>query len=147
MMPGHMKRNDYIILVAALVVPFIGGWLTRGIESVEMMGQITLYLGVGATIAAFLGLIAIYRGRSQYGGRFARNLETIGIGLGLFTISWVPHIFWHLMGIAKQPPEPLGPAWAIFGKPWWTGFFHVGTIMFFLMAAYGFYLFWDMSRE
>jgi hypothetical protein len=142
-MTVNMKKNDYIAVGTTVLIPLLAAFALMGVTGNQGLVMIT----VGTTIAAFLGvvagLIAIYKGREGYGGLVARNLEIIGIGLGLFIVTYIPHVLWHIFGLMNQ--NPLGPSWVGLTKAWWAGFFHIGAISFFLISSYGFYLFWSES--
>lgn len=136
----NMERNDLYVFAGAILLSLLAGLVAKGVQSVMMLAQITIWLTVAAGLTVVLALIAIYYGRKPYGGEVARNLEVIGFGLALFIVTYIPHVIWHVMGLAQN--NPLGPGWAGFSTAWWAGFFHVGAIMFFLISSYGYYLFW-----
>lgn len=139
----NMERNDYIAILATLLVPLVAAFALRGLSGNEALVLLTM----GTTVLAGLGvvgaLIAIYKGREGYGGQVARNLEIIGMGLALFILTYIPHVVWHIFGLMNQ--NPLGPGWIGLTEAWWAGFFHIGAIAFFLISSYGFYLFWEES--
>lgn len=141
----HMKRNDYLLIVGAVGIAAVLGWLVRGISDIETIAMLTIVLTIGAGIAVLGTLVAIYKGKKLYGGTIARNLEVIAIGLILFIVSYLPHVTWHVIGLAQD--NPLGPTWLLLSKSWWTGFYHFGALMFFLISVYGFYLFWKFGNE
>lgn len=134
----NMTRKDTLLLGGSIAVSLVAGVAAAGIQSVQTIAMITLGLTVLAGITVLYALFGIYRGRKPYGGEVARALEIIGIGFGLFIITYLPHVVWHIFGL--QAGTPLGPSWN-FSPAWWAGFFHIGAIMFFLMATYGFYRF------
>ncbi|MDY6778126.1 MAG: hypothetical protein SVU32_05645 [Candidatus Nanohaloarchaea archaeon] len=135
-----MERKDYLVIGGALLVSALVGFAARGIQSVQTIAMVTLGLTVAAFITTLIALVAIYKARKPYGGKVARNLEVIGFGLALFIVTYLPHVVWHIFGL--QNNNPLGPAWLGLSKAWWAGFYHIGAFMFFLIASYGFYLFW-----
>lgn len=137
-MSFNLEKRDYQVIAGAILLPLIAGFLTMGIESLMTIVLIIVAMTVAAGLAVFIGLYAIYKGRSLYGGEVARNLEIIALGFLLFMVSYIPHTLWHVMGF----PDALGPDWSIFSSAWWTGFFHIGAIAFFLISTYGFYRFW-----
>lgn len=136
----NMERRDYGVILASLIVPVIAAVALMGIQSMEQIIMALVVLTGASAVAVILALVAIYKGRSKYGGLTAKNLEIIGFGLAIFIVTYIPHIFWHIFGLMNQ--NPLGPGWLGFTESWWVGFFHVGAIMFFLISSYGFYLFW-----
>lgn len=139
----NMERNDLIGVATALVVPLIAAFALMGMSGNQALVMITIGTTVTAALGVAAALIAIYKGREGYGGAVARNLEIIGIGLGLFIVTYLPHVVWHIFGLMNQ--NPLGPGWIGLTEAWWAGFFHVGAIAFFLISSYGFYLFWSES--
>jgi hypothetical protein len=142
-MAVHLQKQDYGVIILTLLIPLVAGWYFRTVGQGQLLNLIT-YISYIAVIGVGIGLLAVYKGRSEYGGKMGRALETTAIGLALFMVAHVPHVEWHIAGL---PDSPLGPGWLQFTTEWWTGFFHIGAIMFFLLASYGFYLFWDISRS
>ncbi|MCJ7429397.1 MAG: hypothetical protein MUP66_03315 [Candidatus Nanohaloarchaeota archaeon QJJ-5] len=141
----HMTQRDYLLIIGAVLLSAVAGVLVRGISSIETIAMMTIVLTGGAAIAVLGALIAIYKGRKLYGGAIARNLEVIAVGLILFIVSYLPHVVWHVIGLSND--NALGPAWIGLSESWWTGFYHFGALMFFLISIYGFYLFWKFGNE
>lgn len=139
----HMEKQDYGVIGLALLIPLAAGWYFRTAGQGELINLI-LYTAYAAGIGLVVGLLAVYKGRSRYGGKIGQALEVVSIGLTLFMVSYIPHVKWHIAGL---PDSPIGPGWYQFTAEWWTGFFHFGAIMFFFIASYGFYIFWDISRS
>lgn len=126
-----MTMADYTVIAAGILLGIFGG----------IMGQIyqigpeaELYTRYVVALSVFAALYCIYQARSSWGGDLARYLEIIGVGFILFMLLWVPHIEWHI----KQMPTIFG-----LSRSFILGFFHTMTASTFLIAAYGFYRFWQ----
>lgn len=134
----NLKKRDFYIVLAAVLLPLISGFLAMGIQDLMTVVLIIVAMTLAAALAVIIGVYAIYKGRGTYGGEVARNLEIIALGFLLFMIAYIPHTLWHVMGL----PDALGPGWSLLSSAWWAGFFHIGAIAFFLISTYGFYRFW-----
>lgn len=135
----NMERRDLLAAGASILIPLLAGIAAAGIQSQRMVVQIVVWGTYATSAAIVISVAAIYKAREMYGGEVARNLELIAMGYILFIVSFLPHTLWHVSGL----PDALGPGWAIFSQAWWTGFFHIGAIMFFMISVYGFYKFWE----
>lgn len=136
-----MDRKDYIPILAVLVSSLVIGILAAPFRNQQQLLFVDRFTNLLLFVVVLLTLVPLLRASQHWGGRIGRNLQLIALGLLLFMFSIVPHIEWHVQGA----PNPLGPSMLGLSSAWWAGFFHILTIVSWLIIIYGFYGFWAMS--
>jgi hypothetical protein len=104
--------------------------------------MIELPLDIVTALVTVVGVYFIYKTAGTYGGDVGRYLAVIGIGLGYYALTFIPHVQLHIaqmeMGVSSLGPVNVMSLYM---------FQHVATIWVFLMVSYGFYLFWQGGSQ
>lgn len=138
-MAFNLQRSDYKVIiggvVATLAVSF--GALVAGVGP-----MVELPIDILTAIVTLAGVYFIYKTVGTFGGDVARYLAVIGIGLVYYALTFIPHTQLHIMQIETGMSQ-IGPInlLALFM------FQHIATIWVFVLAAYGFYLFWRGGKQ
>lgn len=125
------------------------GAIVGGFLFAALIGVLTHLFGQGAqpgefwyrfvevgplTVAALIGLYALYRVSTQMSGSLGRATSVMGIGYLIFAVFSMPHAVWHAEG---TNPGYFGAGLSIGGL---DVLFHVGSGLLFFFIAYGCYL-------
>ncbi|TYL37203.1 hypothetical protein CV102_17960 [Natronococcus pandeyae] len=140
--PWALSRTDLLLISGIPVLAIAAGVIFSLVAdhgTLPLVGRGTSVL-VGGVI--LVTLVPLLRASQHWGGEIGRNLQLIALGLLFFMAAIVPHIEWHIRGA----PEPLGPPMLGLSSAWWGGFFHVFTIISWVIIIYGFYRFWRLAR-
>lgn len=128
-------RQDWIIGVGGIALVFVLAYLSHAMQwprIVEMIGDL-------ATVIAGLGAVYfIYQATDELGGQISRYITIMGIGLGYYSLTVIPHVYAH-----TQQLKAIGPVSALAVFMWQ----HVANIWVFVLIAYGLYLFWQGGRQ
>lgn len=136
-MMDALEPVDKKLILGGVVVSVLAGVLGQlGLVSV----QAETMIGYATAIVIVPGIYFIYRARNLWGGHVARYLELIGLGMAVHMLLWIPHIWWHLQGMATA--DGLPPAMLGLDPAFWYIFFHGFSLAAFGFMTYGFYLFW-----
>lgn len=132
----HLDRENYYVILAFLVISVISGFLMDLFSGQALLTihDATFYLPGPVLL---LGGIFIYLARDKYGGTIARNLEVSGLALGILGVTWVAWAGFFAAGF---------PAWGV-TPAFWTAFLGTLITLMFLVAAYGFYLFYKLGEQ
>lgn len=137
----HLKRQDWQIMMGLLALSFLSGLAFTTVQDHGTLLLIDRFSNILMAFAIVATLIPLLKASQHWGGKIGRGLQIIALGLLLFMFSIIPHVEWHVMGA----PDPLGPR-MVLSSAWWAGFFHILTIVSWVIIIYGFYLFWDLGR-
>lgn len=132
----HLKKKDYYVAAVFLAISVISGFLMEFLQGETLISvhDATFYLPGPVLL---LGLVLVYLGRDRYGGEVGRNLEVVGLGVGLLGAFWMAWANYFAAGF---------PAWGV-TPAFWSTFISLGIVTTFLITAYGFYLFWKLGSE
>lgn len=139
---SFLTRDDLLLVTAVVAFAVVSGVIFSPITdhgTLEVVDRFTNVLILAMLLAMLVPLI---RASRHWGGEIGRNLQIVALGLVFFMVSIVPHVEWHVRGA----PGPLGPAMMGLSPAWWAGFFHVLTIVSWVVMIYGFYRFWQLAR-
>ncbi|MDY6778000.1 MAG: hypothetical protein SVU32_04995, partial [Candidatus Nanohaloarchaea archaeon] len=106
----HLKRKDYQViglLVALSVLAGFGMNLSTG-PTLLAVHDATFYLPGPVLL---IGGLFIYLARDKYSGTLARNLEVVGLSMGILGITWV---LWSKFFAAGFP------SWGVSAAFWTT---------------------------
>lgn len=91
-----------------------------------------------ALIPALASMYFIYRTNRMWGGEVLRFLTVIGAGITMHAVLWGVIVQWHISGM----PALLG-----FSSAAIYVLLHGMSAVAFLITAYGFYLFYESSKD
>jgi hypothetical protein len=89
------------------------------------------------TVSILGSLYFVYQGAQVSGGQLARYMTMIIIGLVVYGVTLVPHVYWHILGRPTGEVVSVGVVSALM---------HTMTVMAFTLVAYGFYLFYEGGK-
>lgn len=141
-MMAHIKRVDGLLVIALLGFALVSGIIFSPVSDPKMIQILDRFSNILLAFVVIATLVPLLRASQHWGGEIGRNLQLIALGLVFFMFSIVPHVEWHVLGA----PEPLGPSMFALSSAWWAGFFHILTIVSWVIIIYGFYNFWQLAR-
>lgn len=127
------KRDGYFMAGSALAVVVFS--IIAGVMGAPQMLEFILDILVTGSI--FGSMYFVYKGVKVSGGQLARYMTMIVLGLGIYAITLVPHVYWHIMGRPTPGFIAVGTVSAVM---------HTMTVMAFVFVAYGFYLFYEGGK-
>lgn len=131
----HLAKRDWYVTGALFAVAILSGFLLGPLQQGALVSvhDVTFYLPGPVLL---LGSIFIYLSRERLGGTVGRNLEVVGTGAVLFSLTWVVYAQFFTAGF---------PAWGMTPSFWNTalGLMIVSTLF---VMSYGFYLFWKLGQ-
>lgn len=139
---SYLSREDVLLIAGTVLFAVLSGVIFAPITdhgTLHVVDRFTNFLILAMVLAM---LVPLVRASQYWGGEIGRNLQIVALGLLFFVASIVPHVEWHVRGA----PQPLGPAMMGLSSAWWAGFFHVLTIVSWIVIIYGFYRFWQLAR-
>lgn len=133
-MADHTRR-DWLIGAGGIVLVLILAYLSHMFQwprVIEMIGDLV------AVVAGLAAVYFIYQATDELGGQVSRYITIMGVGVGYYSLTVIPHVYAHIQGV-----QAIGPISAMSLFTWQ----HVANIWVFVLIAYALYLFWQGGRR
>lgn len=135
MMGLNFERKDYALIAGSSVLVLLLGVVA---QMMQVGPKVELPFDVLTAVTALAGVYFIYRAADVWGGEVGRYLSLIGLGLGYYALTFIPHVQLHVQGVKAIGPINILAVFA---------FQHVMTVFVFGLVSYGFYLFWKGGMQ
>lgn len=130
-----LEKTDLYVVLGLLGLLFAGSYLSLVLELPIMVEAVIDALGALIILGS---LYFVYRGAELTGGTAARAMTLIAISIGYYGLTIFPHVYYHM-----THPQMIGPLMG----PAAETFMHTSTSMFFLVMAWGFYIFYRGGKN
>lgn len=128
----NLEMKDFEVIGLAAAIAIVTGLLrASGVKiPTETVSMLMLPAGI-------ISILFLYLAAQEYGGKLARSLYFMALGIGWFMLMTLPHILWHQL----QDPALLG-----LDPSFWYIFYHGGILTSYFFIGYGFYLFYRSGQ-
>lgn len=127
----NLERKDYLLIVGGTILVLAAAFVNQRFT----LGNTYVIGDAITTIAGISTVYFIYRSQDVLGGEVGRYALIIGLGIGFYSITLMPHVISHENMILS----------GLVGKNMAISVYiaqHILVLWSFLLIAYGFYLFW-----
>lgn len=134
-----LEQKDVGVILGGILIVLL---VAFGASAAGVSPLVELPIDILTALVTLAGVYFIYKTAGTYGGDIGRYLAVIGIGIGYYALTFIPHTQLHIMQMQAGITQ-IGPV-NVMGI---YMFQHVATIFVFTLAAYGFYLFWQGGEQ